>query len=111
MILPLGMRGLAVGEAISLYGGLTLLSGFILHEWVALLMCLGTVLKRLSSTRKILYLARLSDQELMERDPMNAAIGLKIDVLNILCVHHFVSRHDFPSLIIHLTVSVLHIFF
>ena len=32
MALPLGLRGLAITEAISLYGGLAVFSGFILFE-------------------------------------------------------------------------------
>ncbi len=32
MALPLGMRGLAVTEAISLYGGLALFGAFVLYE-------------------------------------------------------------------------------
>lgn len=35
MALPLGMRGLAISEAISLYGGLAVFSGFVLYECVS----------------------------------------------------------------------------
>lgn len=38
MALPLGMRGLAITEAISLYGGLAVFSGFVLYEYVLLLL-------------------------------------------------------------------------
>lgn len=38
MALPLGMRGLAITEAISLYGGLAVFSGFVLYECVLLLL-------------------------------------------------------------------------
>ena len=37
MALPLGMRGLAITEAISLYGGLAVFGGFVLYEYVSLL--------------------------------------------------------------------------
>ena len=32
MALPLGLRGLAITEAISLYGGLAVFGGFVLYE-------------------------------------------------------------------------------
>lgn len=32
MALPLGMRGLAISEAVSLYGGLAVFGGFVLYE-------------------------------------------------------------------------------
>jgi hypothetical protein len=34
MALPLGIRGLAITEAISLYGGLAVFGGFVLYESV-----------------------------------------------------------------------------
>jgi hypothetical protein len=34
MALPLGLRGLAISEAISLYGGLAVFGGFVLYESV-----------------------------------------------------------------------------
>jgi len=66
MALPLGMRGLAVAEAISLYGGLAVFGGFILYD-----------------TQKILHHARLAERGAAPRDPMREAISLELDMINI----------------------------
>ncbi|KZT02501.1 Bax inhibitor family protein [Laetiporus sulphureus 93-53] len=66
MALPLGMRGLAVAEAISLYGGLAVFGGFILFD-----------------TQKILQHARMSQVGAVTRDPMREAISLELDMINI----------------------------
>jgi growth hormone-inducible transmembrane protein len=39
-----------------------------------------------TSTQKILQHARLADQGLMPRDPMKEAVGLELDMINILYV-------------------------
>lgn len=66
MALPLGMRGLAISEAISLYGGLAVFSGFVLFD-----------------TQKILQHARLAEEGRMPRDPLKESIGLELDMINI----------------------------
>ncbi|KAF8899133.1 inhibitor of apoptosis-promoting Bax1-domain-containing protein [Infundibulicybe gibba] len=66
MALPLGMRGLAITEAISLYGGLAVFGGFVLYD-----------------TQKILQHARLAEQGLMKADPLKEAISLELDMINI----------------------------
>ncbi|KAF8079016.1 Bax inhibitor family protein [Lyophyllum atratum] len=66
MALPLGLRGLAVTEAISLYGGLAVFGGFVLYD-----------------TQKILLHARLAEQGLLPPDPINEAISLQLDMVNI----------------------------
>jgi len=66
MALPLGMRGLAISEALSLYGGLAVFSGFVLYD-----------------TQKILKNARLAEQGVMVRDPIRESIGLELDMINI----------------------------
>jgi len=66
MALPLGIRGLAITESISLYGGLAVFGGFVLYD-----------------TQKILAHARLAQQGMMARDPMREAIGLELDMINI----------------------------
>ncbi|KAI0756875.1 Bax inhibitor family protein [Daedaleopsis nitida] len=67
MALPLGMRGLAISEAISLYGGLAVFSGFVLFD-----------------TQKILHHAKLAEEGRLPRDPLKESIGLQLDMINIL---------------------------
>ncbi|TBU49863.1 Bax inhibitor family protein [Dichomitus squalens] len=66
MALPLGMRGLAISEAISLYGGLAVFSGFVLFD-----------------TQKILHNARMAEQGRAPRDPLKESIALELDMINI----------------------------
>ncbi|KAJ8495609.1 hypothetical protein ONZ51_g1575 [Trametes cubensis] len=66
MALPLGLRGLAITEAISLYGGLAVFSGFVLYD-----------------TQKILHNARLAEQGRIPRDTLKESIGLELDMINI----------------------------
>ncbi|KAI0639522.1 Bax inhibitor family protein [Trametes polyzona] len=66
MALPLGLRGLAISEAISLYGGLAVFSGFVLYD-----------------TQKILHNARLAEQGRIPRDPLKESIALELDMINI----------------------------
>lgn len=66
MALPLGMRGLAVAENLSLYGGLAVFGGFVLYD-----------------TQKILHHARMAEQGLIARDPIKESISLELDMINI----------------------------
>jgi len=66
MILPMGLRSLAISEAISLYGGLAVFGGFVLYD-----------------TQKILKHARMAEMGLFQRDAVNESIGLELDMLNI----------------------------
>ncbi|KAL5494723.1 hypothetical protein ACEPAI_184 [Sanghuangporus weigelae] len=66
LALPLGVRGLAVAEAISLYGGLAVFSGFVLFD-----------------TQKILSHARAAEAGLVPRDPVRESIALELDFINI----------------------------
>ncbi|PPQ64293.1 hypothetical protein CVT26_002176 [Gymnopilus dilepis] len=66
MVLPMGMRALAISESISLYGGLAVFGGFILFD-----------------TQKILQHARLAEQGQMKADPVNESISLELDMINI----------------------------
>ncbi|BFZ58784.1 hypothetical protein PYCC9005_005849 [Savitreella phatthalungensis] len=68
MILParIAARALAPLEAISLYGGLAVFSGFVLYD-----------------TQKILHRARLAQQGYMKRDTCRESISLELDCINI----------------------------
>ncbi|KAJ2934323.1 hypothetical protein H1R20_g2776, partial [Candolleomyces eurysporus] len=66
MVLPMGVRALAVSEAISLYGGLAVFSGFVLYD-----------------TQKILKHARLAEAGVIKGDPLNESISLELDLINI----------------------------
>jgi len=66
MALPLGIPGLAIGESVSLYGGLAVFSGFVLYD-----------------TQKILQNARLAEAGTIRRDPIKESIWLELDVINI----------------------------
>jgi len=66
MALPMGIRGLAITESISLYGGLAVFGGFVLYD-----------------TQKILKHARLAEQGIVPRDPLKESISLQLDMINI----------------------------
>lgn len=66
LALPLGMRGLAVSESISMYGGLAVFGGCVLYD-----------------TQKILNNARLAETGAIRRDPIRESISLELDVINI----------------------------
>ncbi|PFH52341.1 hypothetical protein AMATHDRAFT_74387 [Amanita thiersii Skay4041] len=66
MVLPMGMRSLALAESVSLYGGLAVFSGFVLYD-----------------TQKILKHARMAEHGLIKRDPINESISLELDMINI----------------------------
>ncbi|TFY70896.1 hypothetical protein EVG20_g2101 [Dentipellis fragilis] len=66
MALPLGMRALAITESIALYGGLAVFGGMVLYD-----------------TQRILHHARLAERGAMVPDPINEAISLELDMINI----------------------------
>ncbi|KAL1738596.1 inhibitor of apoptosis-promoting Bax1-domain-containing protein [Schizophyllum fasciatum] len=66
MILPLGVRGLAVTEAVSLYGGLAVFGGMVLYD-----------------TQKIRQHAKMAAAGVMKRDPLRESIALELDMINI----------------------------
>jgi len=66
MIIPMGIRSLMITESISLYGGLAVFGGFVLYD-----------------TQKILLHARMAEEGLMKPDPVNEAISLELDMINI----------------------------
>ncbi|KAJ3575236.1 hypothetical protein NP233_g1240 [Leucocoprinus birnbaumii] len=66
MVLPMGLRTLALTESVSLYGGLAVFGGFVLYD-----------------TQKILKHARMAEQGLYKPDALNESIGLELDMINI----------------------------
>lgn len=66
MVLPMGLRSLALAESVSLYGGLAVFGGFVLYD-----------------TQKILKHARMAETGLYTLDPLNESISLELDMLNI----------------------------
>ncbi|KAJ7292754.1 Bax inhibitor family protein [Mycena rebaudengoi] len=67
LVLPAtALRTLAITEGIYLYGGLAVFGGFVLYD-----------------TQKILMHARMAEQGLLQRDPINESVGLQLDVINI----------------------------
>jgi hypothetical protein len=49
------------------------------------------------STQKILHHARLAERGIVARDPMKEAIGLELDMLNILYILLHSSASDFAN--------------
>ena len=88
MALPLGLRGLAISEAISLYGGLAVFGGFVLYESVLVMSSVVSpdYISFAVSTQKILRNARLVEQGGLKADPMKESISLQLDMVNILWV-------------------------
>ncbi|CAK5264628.1 unnamed protein product [Mycena citricolor] len=67
LVLPVtAVRTLAVTEGLYLYGGLAVFGGFVLYD-----------------TQKILAHARMAEQGRMKADPINEAVGLQLDMINI----------------------------
>ncbi|KIY52027.1 hypothetical protein FISHEDRAFT_36095 [Fistulina hepatica ATCC 64428] len=66
MVLPLGVRSLAVMENVSLYGGLAVFSGLVLYD-----------------TQKILHNARLVEAGYIPRDAVKESISLELDFINL----------------------------
>lgn len=66
MVLPMGLRALAITENISLYGGLAVFSGFVLYD-----------------TQKILKHAQMAERGQFKPDPINESVSLELDMINI----------------------------
>ncbi|KAK8058228.1 hypothetical protein PG994_008676 [Apiospora phragmitis] len=67
MVIPAtATRTLALTENIWLYGGLAVFGGFTLYD-----------------VQKVLYHARMAEQGIIKKDPVNESISLELDFLNI----------------------------
>ncbi|CAK5264729.1 unnamed protein product [Mycena citricolor] len=61
-----GLYTVGLVEGLYLYGGLAVFGGFVLYD-----------------TQKILAHARMAEQGRMKADPINEAVGLQLDMINI----------------------------
>jgi FtsH-binding integral membrane protein len=66
LVLPVGSRALAGTEAIWLYGGLAVISGFTLYD-----------------VQKVMNHARLAQAGRIKKDAVNEAVSLELDFINM----------------------------